>query len=379
MYSPAKCLCAALLWTLSVAVSAQQGSDDATQAGTLLLDCSVPETQSRALSNNQLSGNEWLKRSLLAQHCVSFQARAVRAGSGGVRTLALSHEVREGVERDELTMLDDKPVTHERHGVSAMLLDGEHGPVPASPDAIVRHLNEFYRFRLSDNHRVAGRSAVRLDIEPRDDFRYGRRQWIDVETALPLKQELLGERGVLETFQLVELDVGQRYAGTIRVESGTVESGTVGPELSASVGQWQPGWLPPGFVSQPVRQDPSLPDREHHLYSDGLATLSLFVEPLHGQPNLKPGVHRLGASQAAVMQRHIGDQPYQIMAMGELPPYVLQRVASSALISSTVTSSAANNAAEASRSGSQPTPHSEPATQAATQPAGSDGAADINE
>ncbi|MGO2133090.1 MAG: MucB/RseB C-terminal domain-containing protein [Halomonas sp.] len=303
-----------LLAMTSLAVSAQQGSDDASQADTLLLDCSMPES----LINSQF-GKEWMKRSLLAQHCVSFQARAVRAGPGGVRTLVLLHDVRDGVERDELIMLDDSPVTYERDGVAVMLLDSEQGLFPASPDAITQHLDDFYQFRLSENQRIAGRSAVRLDIEPRDDFRYGRRQWIDVETALPLKQELLGERGVLETFQLVELDVGRRYPGTITVE----------PSVSVPGGQWQPGWLPPGFVRQPVKPDASLPGRAHHLYSDGLATLSLFIEPLQGQPSLKPGVHRLGASQAAVLQRRTGDQLYQIMAMGELPSYVLQRVASS--------------------------------------------------
>ncbi|WP_169516157.1 MucB/RseB C-terminal domain-containing protein [Halomonas halocynthiae] len=295
-------------------VLAQQASEESVQLDTLSLDCSALETL-----DTPVSGVEWMRRSLLAQHCVNFQARAVRAGSGGVRTLALTHEVDDGTERDELVMLDDSPLTHERRGVTAMLLKNEHGLFAATPDAIVDHLDDYYRFRLFDNQRIAGRPAVRVDVEPRDNFRHARRQWIDVETALPLKQELLGERGVLETFQLVELDVGQRYAGTIAVES----------TVSKLEGPWQPDWLPPGFIRQSVKQDASRQGRVHHLYSDGLATLSLFVEPLQGQPSLKPGIHRLGASQAAVVQPRIGEQFYQIMAMGELPPYVLRRVVSS--------------------------------------------------
>lgn len=325
MHSPGKRLCVALLGAVplalsSMAVSAQPGSDGPTVADTLLLDCFVPESQAEATS-----GKEWLKRSLLAQHCISFEALAVRAGTGSVRTLVLSHQVIDGVERDKLVMLDDTPSTHERSGVTAIFLDGSAGPAPASPDAIARHLNEFYQFRLTGNQRIAGREAVRVDIQPRDDFRYARRQWLDVETALPLKQELLGERGVLETFQLVELDAGQRYPGAIPV--GSKVPGV--SDMDASAVDWQSGWMPPGFVSQPARQDASVQGRTHHLYSDGLATLSVFVEPLHGQPSLKPGTHRLGVSQAAVLQRRVGDQLYQIMAMGELPPYVLQRVATS--------------------------------------------------
>lgn len=327
------------LMLLPLAAPAQQSADGdgSGMADTRLLDCSVSGSRAEAPS-----GKEWLRRSLLARHCVNFEARAVRAGTGGVRTLVLSHQVIGGEEHDRLVMLDGPPSTHQRSGVAAIFLDDEgDASAPATPDTIAGHLEDFYQFRVTGNQRIAGREAVRVDIQPRDDYRYARRHWLDVETALPLKQELLGERGVLETFQLVELDAGQRYTGTIPVESFSMESSSSqspSPESSpiepsmrepSGAGLWQAGWVPPGFISQPDRPDASMPGRVHHLYSDGLSTLSIFIEPLHGQPSLKPGTHRLGASQAAVLQRRIGEQAYQVMAIGELPPHVLQQVVSS--------------------------------------------------
>lgn len=70
-------------------------------------------------------------------------------------------------------------------------------------------------------------------------------------------------------------------------------------------------------------------DIGHRVYSDGLATVSLFVEPVTGTDQLIPGLHRLGVSHAAVRHRELGGQVRQVVVMGELPPGVLIRVADS--------------------------------------------------
>ncbi|HSH47804.1 MAG TPA: sigma-E factor regulatory protein RseB domain-containing protein, partial [Halomonas sp.] len=233
----AKRLCLALLLGgFSLAVSAQQVEQQSGQeaaADSSHLDCTALDQQPAPQS-----GREWLKRSLWAGHCRIYQARAVRVGVDGVRTLALSHEVHDGAEREVLRFLDGDPLTFERRGSSVAVIHGAQGPVPASPDAIIEHLDARYRFRLASDKRIAGRSAVRVDIEPLDEYRYGRRLWLDTETALPLKQELLDERSrVLETFQLVELDGVRLHQGSVAL--------TPGPLPTA--GAWQPNWLPPGF------------------------------------------------------------------------------------------------------------------------------------
>ncbi|MBB3140013.1 MucB/RseB C-terminal domain-containing protein [Halomonas organivorans] len=268
------------------------------------------------------SAVSWYERSLWAGHCYVFQARAVRIGSDGVRSLAMSHEIQDGVEREVARFLDGPAVAFEREGRIARLGGMAPGKAPsASPEAIVGHLDGLYRLQLSGSDRIAGRHAMRLDIEPLDDQRYGHRLWLDAATALPLKQMLLDERGrVVETFQITELRSPQLYQGRVGLAQGQY------PPRQP----WQPRWLPEGFVAQPVKtHGERRPGVRHRVYGDGLSTLSLFVEPLENRDLLIPGIHRLGVSHAAVLHRELGGQPRQVVAMGELPPQVLRRVVES--------------------------------------------------
>ncbi|ATJ82272.1 MucB/RseB C-terminal domain-containing protein [Halomonas beimenensis] len=265
------------------------------------------------------SARGWYERSLWANHCYVYQARAVRIGVDGVRTLALSHEIRDGIEREVARFLDGPAVVFERQGRVARLAGMAAGrPAPASPATIVDHLAGLYRLQITGEDRIAGRRTVRLDIEPLDELRYGHRLWLDAVTALPLKQMLLDERGrVIETFQITELRDPRLHRGEIGLS----------PARRLPAPPWRPGWMPEGFVAQPVETHAGRrPEVGHRVYGDGLATLSLFVEPLENRDLLIPGVHRLGVSNAAVLHRQLGGRPRQVVAMGELPPEVLRRV-----------------------------------------------------
>lgn len=279
----------------------------------------------RALSDRPApeSARAWLERSLWANHCYAFQARAVRIGSDGVRSLALSHDIVEGVEREVARFLDGPPVVFERRGRIGRLswADGD-GATPASPAGLVAHLEGLYRLRLSGEERLANRNTVRLDIEPLDELRYGHRLWLDMATGLPLKQILLDERGrVVETFQITQLNQPRLHRGAIDLDR----------RRPAPDDPWRPTWLPDGFIPKPVQTRSPRHDAAigHRVYSDGLATLSLFVEPVAGQEQLMPGLHRLGVSHAAVRHRELGGRVRQVVVMGELPPRVLIRVADS--------------------------------------------------
>ncbi|WP_445157208.1 MucB/RseB C-terminal domain-containing protein [Halomonas sp. E14] len=264
----------------------------------------------------------WFERSLWASHCHVFNARAVRIGIDGVRTLALSHDIQDGVEREVARFLDGPPVFFERRGrIGRLGWSDDEGETPVSPAGIAAHIDRYYRFALGADERIANRSAVRLDIEPLDGMRFGQRLWLDVNTALPLKRELIDDRGrVVETFQLTELQPPRLYEGGVNLDTGRA------PPRQP----WRPGWLPEGFIDQPVdtrseRHDASV---GHRIYSDGLSSISLFVEPLEeGRPRLIPGLHRLGISLAVVRHVAVEGRPVQVVAMGELPPRVLVEVA----------------------------------------------------
>ncbi|RDB43228.1 negative regulator for alginate biosynthesis MucB [Halomonas sp. DQ26W] len=291
----------------------------------------VAETPNEEFDCSQLadwkspeSATDWYERSLWANHCYIFQARAVRIGIDGVRTLALSHDIQDGIEREVARFLDGPEVVFERLGrIGRLSWSSSEDDAPASPAGAARHLDQFYRLGLGRGERIANRSAIRLDIEPLDGLRYGQRLWLDSSTALPLKRELLDDRGrVVETFQITELQAPRLHDGSVFFDD--LRSPPQHP--------WRPEWLPEGFTAQPVdtRSERHGEAVGHRIYSDGLSTLSLFVESIEeGRERLIPGLHRLGISLAIVRHLTVEEGPMQVVVMGELPPRVLAQVADS--------------------------------------------------
>ncbi|MBZ5486749.1 MucB/RseB C-terminal domain-containing protein [Halomonas aquamarina] len=264
----------------------------------------------------------WLERSLQASHCYTFQARAVAINSIDVRTLALSHRIQDGVRQQVVQQLDGPSVSVERRsrvGQLAWVTPNAQGEAFPSLQSWVEHTTQYYDVGLENGARVAGRDAVKLRFEPKDHERYTHEWWLDDATGLLLKHVLSDPTGrILETFQVTQLHEPERYTGDI-----TVTSVQEAPEPA-----WHPAWLPKGFVAQPV----AFADGEPHqrLYSDGLATISLFAEPQDEaqQPRqgLNSGVHQIGVSSVVIEEHAQGDQRWQLVGVGELPPSLLQRV-----------------------------------------------------
>ena len=86
-------------------------------------------------------------------------------------------------------------------------------------------------------------------------------------------------------------------------------------------GAWQARWLPPGFTlrSHGVREGQSGPALEHLLYSDGLATVSVFVEGAVDEGALVGSAHTgtVGAYGAVV-------GGHNVTVMGRVPELTLR-------------------------------------------------------
>ena len=266
------------------------------------------------------SATKWLERGLWASHCYAFQARAVAIDPIGVRTLALSHRIQDGIRQQVVQYLDGPSVSIERRspvGRLAWTEEDSTGELP-SPARWAAHLEQFYSIELEDNARVAGREAVKLMFEPRDQWRFSHEWWLDQDTGLLLKHVLIDQQGrIIETFQITQLQSPQKYTGIVRVDDSKVVLST----------PWQVTWLPEGFVAQPFNFTGN--DRRHQrVYSDGLATVSIFVEPLSSDATtaLKEGVQQLGVSAVAIEHTMSAEGRWQMVAIGELPVVTLQRI-----------------------------------------------------
>lgn len=202
---------------------------------------------------------------------------------------------------------------------------------PALLPGSLAGLTEYYQIRKGPNGRVAGIDGQAIFIEPRDDLRYGHHFWIEPQTGLLLKASLVGEGGVaLETFAFTEIKIG-----------GPVDRELLKPQMDAKGqhwqvqhvrssevrgddGQWQFRSVLPGFrrLSGMKRQlRPDAPESTQYIFSDGLAAISVFVEPLAGRNKEEPSVFSVGAVN--VYRRQVAE--HQLLVMGDVPILALQR------------------------------------------------------
>ncbi|HEY5801501.1 MAG TPA: MucB/RseB C-terminal domain-containing protein [Burkholderiaceae bacterium] len=203
-------------------------------------------------------------------------------------------------------------------------------------------LRDAYVIRQQGESRVAGYAVQSLLLQPRDQWRYGYRLWAEKKTGLLLKMETLDDQGaVLEQIAFTELnmhgvdrkDAASSFTGTERwrVESAYLEDG---PPSG-----WTAAWLPPGFkkiqevkrlvseATTPISGEKSQGNLgrivTQIVYSDGLAAVSVFVEP-KGQHRVEGSV-RQGAIHITG-KRH-GD--FWVTTVGEAPAAAIKKIAES--------------------------------------------------
>ncbi len=314
----------------------------------------------------------WLDRMHTALAELSYQGEFSYYHGGELASLSIAHAVVDGVRHERLVHLNGTPREVVRHGdtVTCVLHPGDRlidleQSVPAGPFAqsygrVLDGLPEGYQATLVGEDRIAGRTAVKLRIDPESADRYGYRLWLDHETALLLRSELLDTADTaLEIFQFVRIEIGspidtvmlEASVGDHLVKHELVKRDRVSPDwvgrdprqavgafASASSSpmtggdgvEWEAGWVPAGFAmaSADIRRVPSRTDSVANLvYSDGMATFSVFLE--RAPADLSPvHVARHGAT-VAVMRRVMAEtpEPWLVTVVGEVPIETAERVA----------------------------------------------------
>ena len=262
-----------------------------------------------------------------------------RAGAEGSRErlVALSGAAREVIrdaERVVCILPDDRAVVITRrrpgHAYASTAFDPEV--------AIGSAIGELYVLTSDGTERVADRDAAVIAVRPKDPYRYGLRLAVDRETGLLLKLELLdGDSTALEQIVYTNLELpetipdealrpGISHDGFARYESGIPQVAGDAPDARAQ--EWTIGWLPAGFTMTDASYGPIQPGREavdHRVYSDGLASLSIFIERGLDPAGPLEGLSSVGAVNA--FSRVIDE--YQLSVVGEVPGMAVERVAAS--------------------------------------------------
>jgi len=272
-----------------------------------------------------------------------------------LETLEIVHAVRDGVESERLVFLNDdyREILRTGHeltcihpGDQILRLGGlvSGGPLARGLLGAAGPVTDHYEFALAKPSRVAGRAVHVLSVKPRDRYRNGFRLFLDEASGLLLKSMVISPEGkALERFQFTTVQIGvditdadlQPGKQAVHLPGHKVLAVSGEPQVLARIGDFEldPGWLPPGFVlaaidHQPVEGKAS----DFALYTDGLASLSIYVEQIPaGAPEAESlqrgGKARKGATVAYTRQLHLDDTILLVTVVGEVPLATAQRVA----------------------------------------------------
>lgn len=192
---------------------------------------------------------------------------------------------------------------------------------------------EFYAARQLGQDRVAGFEADIVLLKPKDKLRFGYRVWSEKKSGLVVKLQTLGPDGrVLEqaAFSELQIDAPVRLDSLVRMMNKTtgyrterLETLTVDPAAEGwALREAVPGFRPMSCIKR-APQPGMAPSTMQWVFSDGLASVSLFVEPYDAQRHLKEGLVAMGATQS-LMQRN---DDWWLTAVGEVPPVTLKSFA----------------------------------------------------
>lgn len=302
-------------------------------------------TAARAADAPPATPEVWLGRMAQAVQDKTYTGTFVYLHDGSVDSMQLFHAVTDDGERERLVALNGAPREVLRLGdvvkciypdQKTVVVDKGRRTVPF-PTAMPTEsgkLSGQYEFERIGDGRVAGREAIVIAVKPRDKLRYGYRFWLDQKSALPLKSELLDESNqAVEQVIFTELELPDQ------IPADKLEPSTHGDERSWTLHQapgverdtpadlgWHVDELPAGFTSTyESALDSKDPRAQHLMFSDGLASVSVFIEPrAKGQSGLE-GASQMGAVSAFGRVYH----GYQITVVGEVPPRTVKMIADS--------------------------------------------------
>ena len=290
---------------------------------------------------------KWLAKMHHAAHMINYDGTFVYGQNNEMTSMQIIHSVDSKGEFERLISLDGsgREVIRSGDTVTCILPDKKSVVVDKSrPDAEfpptfplkIELLSKYYDFHFGNDSMVAGRMAKKLMIKPKDKYRYAHALWVDAETGLLLKDHLLGENGeIVEQFMFTHINYPAvidkaRLTSADKNKTFTwykAKDSNSKVEMKASM-NWKVTKIPSGFfpgVKRHHNMTMSAMPVEHFMYSDGLSSVSIFVEK-----QMKSSKNLIGGSTMGAVNaygRAIGE--YHVTVVGEVPHATVKMIGDS--------------------------------------------------
>lgn len=301
----------------------------------------VASASSQGLPTGERSIGEWLQRLHDAAYRRAYTGTLVVSAGASVSASKIWHVCDGQQQMERVETLTGAPRTTLRRNDEVITFVSDSkvayvekreslGLFPALLHTPTNQIAEHYTAQAVGTDRIAGVDAEIVWLQPRDSWRFGYRIWAEKKTGLVVKLQTLGAHAeVLEQVVYTELQLNApvRMEALAREMANTQGYQVQKPALRKTTPEAE-GWriksLLPGFqsVSCHARTDTAAkPAPMQWVFSDGLASVSLFVETFDPRRHSREKPTAMGATHS--LSQRMGD--HWVTAMGEVPPETLRR------------------------------------------------------
>ncbi|MBL8201951.1 MAG: MucB/RseB C-terminal domain-containing protein [Chromatiales bacterium] len=294
----------------------------------------------------------WLDRMGYALEYLNYEGTLIQLHGTDAAVMRVVHRVENGVSTERITAMDEvgREIIRQGDDVTCILPDqkevmveegaeaGEGGsPLRRQFAGDVNFDHRFYRLAIATGGRLVGRDTRVVTVRPTDNYRYGYRLWLDHATAMPLKVQVAGDDGaVVEQLLFSDISLPERIPASAVQPSVMIDTFTRQQSPRSATADaagngsstWRVESLPPGFRLRAVRSQRSGPAAtalDHLVYSDGVASVSVFIESGVTPMEQGEGPSRVGAANAWTTMTG----GYLVTAVGEVPVRTVESIARS--------------------------------------------------
>ncbi|MEZ5564412.1 MAG: MucB/RseB C-terminal domain-containing protein [Gammaproteobacteria bacterium] len=303
--------------------------------------------------------HDWLARMAYALEYLNYEGTLIQLQGQDPAVMRIVHRVDGGVPTERITALDEVGREIIRHGnvVTCILPDQrvvlveDRGPDGRNASPLQKQFasdaqfdKRYYQLAIASGGSLLGRDTRVITVRPTDNYRYGYRLWLDHATAMPLKVQVTAEDGsVVEQLLFTDISLPAQIAEsaiqpTLATDSFSWHRSSVATTTDPAAGSttaWQIGTPPPGFELRAMRTQ-RRPDAgaqpggsigpgtmQQLVLSDGVASVSVFIEGGVTAAEQAEGASRLGAANA--YSTMVGN--FLVTAMGEVPVRTVEAIA----------------------------------------------------
>ena len=301
-------------------------------------------TTAAAHAGEDATPREWLERMSGAVQTTNYEGTVIRLQDGQVEAFKVVHTVSDGVVREKFSIQDGNGLEIIRNGNEVLCIFPDRESVlieewnnqstlfSTLPSSKI-HSGGVYDVLIKGYDRVAGRKSVQLAVVPHDEYRFGYRIWLDIETGFPLQTRLIGsDSSTLQQVKFADIRIHSEILASALLASSYVTDNWKWTDVShrkvnkVIETDWVADDIPRGFSVISTRQE-ELPGAEEHvthiLYGDGLATVSVFIS---SSGDGKKGKRSSSGASSAYSTVVDG---YRVTAVGEVPDITVEQIAKS--------------------------------------------------